>query len=145
MGHYWDSKVDYRVDFIVPSQLIVIFVQGGHREGVGHPRREVTRAAVRERKESGWEGSMLFPAAWSGRRLQRRRPVSFPGPTLLAEVHSVPPLAHQEPRPLRPLSAPRLREPRRALRTADISRRSRHRIHSGTSCKSARPSSSMLV
>lgn len=33
MGHYWDSKVDYRVDFIVPSQLIVIFVQGEHREG----------------------------------------------------------------------------------------------------------------
>lgn len=33
MGHYWDSKVDYRVDFIVPSQLIVIFVQGGNREG----------------------------------------------------------------------------------------------------------------
>ena len=33
MGHYWDSKVDYRVDFIVSSQLIVIFVQGGHREG----------------------------------------------------------------------------------------------------------------
>lgn len=33
MGHYWDSKVDYRVDFIAPSQLIVIFVQGEHREG----------------------------------------------------------------------------------------------------------------
>ena len=33
MGHYWDSEVNYRVDFIVSSQLIVIFVQGGHREG----------------------------------------------------------------------------------------------------------------
>ncbi len=33
MGHYWDSKVDYWVGFIVSSQLIVIFVQGGHREG----------------------------------------------------------------------------------------------------------------
>ena len=87
MGRYWDSKVDYRVDFIVPSQLIVIFVQGGHREGVGHPRREVARAAVRERKESGWEGSMLFPAAWPDRRLQRRRPESFPDLTPLAEAH----------------------------------------------------------
>lgn len=120
-------------------------VQGGHREDVGHPRREVARAAVRERKESGWEGSMLFPAAWPGRRLQRRRPVSFPGPTLLAEVHSVPPLAHQGLRARRVLSVPRLREPRRAPRTAGISRRSRHRIHSGTSCKSARPLSLMLV
>ena len=31
MGHYWDSKVDYRVDFIVPSQLIVIL----YRVGIG--------------------------------------------------------------------------------------------------------------
>ena len=96
-------------------------------------------------KKAAGKGSMLFPAAWPGRRLQRRRPVSFPGPTLLAEVHSVPPLAHQEPRALRPLSAPRLRELRRARRTAGISLRSRHRTHSGTSCKSARPSSLMLV
>lgn len=72
-------------------------------------------------------------------------PCPFPSPTLLAEVHSVPPLAHQESRALRPLSAPRLLEPRRARRTAGISRRSRHRTHSGTSCKSARPSSLMLV
>ena len=100
------------------------------------------QVAVRERKESGWEGSMLFPAAWPGRRLQRRRPVSFPSPTPLAEARSalgaLP--AHSEPLP-----APQLREPRRAPRTAGISRRSRHRIHSGTSCKSARPSSLMLV
>ena len=108
-------------------------------------------------KKAAGKGSMLFPAAWPGRRLQRRRPVSFPGPTLLAEArsalgalpahwgHSVPPPAHQEPRPLRLLSASRLREPRRALRTAGISRRSRHRTHSGTSCKSARPLSLMLV
>mgnify|MGYP004476704203 FL=1 len=111
------------------------------------------QVAVRERKESGWEGSMLFPAAWPGRRLQRRRPVSFPSPTPLAEArsalgaHPAPRehSAHQEPWALRPLSAPQLREPRRAPRTAGISRRSRHRIHSGTSCKSARPLSSMLV
>ena len=96
-------------------------------------------------KTAAGKGSMLFPAAWPGRRLRRRRPVSFPGPTLLAGVHSVPPLAHQEPRPRRPLSVPRLRGPRRAPRTAGISRRSRHRTHSGTSCKSARPSSLMLV
>ena len=96
-------------------------------------------------KKAAGKGSMLFPAAWPGRRLQRRRPVSFPGPTLLAEVHSVPPLAHQEPRALRPLSAPQLQEPRRVRRTAGISLRSRHRTHSGTSCKSARPLSSMLV
>ena len=108
------------------------------------------QVAVRERKESGWEGSMLFPAAWPGHRLQRRRPVSFPSPTPLAEAHSalgalLAHSAHQEPRPLRPLSAPRLLEPRRARRTAGISRRSRHRTHSGTSCKSARPLSLMLV
>ena len=66
MGHYWDSKVDYRVDFIVPSQLIVIFVQGGHREGVGHPRREAARAAVREHKESGWEGLDALPSRLAG-------------------------------------------------------------------------------
>ena len=108
-------------------------------------------------KKAAGKGSMLFPAAWPGRRLQRRRPVSFPGPTLLAEArsalgalpahwgHSGPPLAHQESRALRPLSAPQLQEPRRVRRTAGISRRSRHRTHSGTSCKSARPLSSMLV
>lgn len=33
MGHYWDSKVDYQANFTIPSQLIVIFVQGGNREG----------------------------------------------------------------------------------------------------------------
>ena len=95
-----------------------------------------------------------------GRHLRRRRPEFFPCPTPLAEArsalgvhlallahweHSVPPLAHQEPRPRRPLSALRPREPRRAPRTAGIFRRSRHRTHSGTSCKSARPSSLMLV
>ena len=107
---------------------------------------------VRIKKAAG-KGSMLFPAARPGRHLQRRRPESFLSLTPLAEarsalgVHPAPRehSAHQEPRPLRPPSAPRLREPRRARRTAGISRRSRHRIHSGTSCKSVRPSSSMLV
>ena len=33
MGHYWDSKADYQANFTIPSQLIVIFVQGGNREG----------------------------------------------------------------------------------------------------------------
>ena len=38
----------------------------GHREGVGHPRREVARAAVRERKESGWEGLDALPSRLAG-------------------------------------------------------------------------------
>ena len=105
-------------------------------------------------KKAAGKGSMLFPAARPGRHLQRRRPEFFLGPTLLAEArsalgalpaHSEPLPAPQELRALRPLSAPRLLEPRRVRRTAGISRRSRHRTHSGTSCKSARPSSLMLV
>ena len=108
---------------------------------------------VRIKKAAG-KGSMLFPAARPGRHLQRRRPESFLSLTPLAEArsalgalpaHSEPLPAPQELRALRPLSAPQLLEPRRARRTAGISRRSRHRTHSGTSCKSARPSSLMLV
>ena len=159
MGHYWDSKVDYRVDFIVPSQLIVIFVQDGRSRRKAWATlgaRWLGLQCANVKKAAG-KGSMLFPAARPGRHLQRRRPESFLSPTPLAEArsalgallahweHSEPLPAPQELRALRPLSAPRLLEPRRVRRTAGISRRSRHRTHSGTSCKSARPSSLMLV
>ena len=105
-------------------------------------------------KKAGGKGLTPFPPAWKRSDCDS---LCALGPTPLAEArsalgallahwaHSVPPLAHQESRALRPLSAPRLLEPRRARRTAGISRRSRHRTHSGTSCKSARPSSLMLV
>lgn len=102
-------------------------------------------------KKAGGKGLTPFPPAWKRSDCDS---LCALGLTSLAEArsalgalpaHSEPLPAPQEFRALRPLSAPRLLEPRRARRTAGISRRSRHRTHSGTSCKSARPSSLMLV
>ncbi len=115
--------------------------RGSVRMGRSWGASRMSRANI---KIAGGKGLTPFPPAW---KRSDCGSLCALGPTPLAEARSAlgEHSAHQEPRPLRPLSAPRLQEPRRAPRTAGISRRSRHRTHSGTSCKSSRPSSLMLV